>query len=51
MDDRRVVIRVPMKDNIESLNDSELQEIINDFDNLSTDKTIVRLSGRLVAKR
>jgi hypothetical protein len=35
MDDSGVVIRVPMKDNIESLNDSELQEIINDFmDNL-----------------
>ena len=33
MDDSRVVIRVPMKDNIESLNDSELQEIINDFMN------------------
>lgn len=35
MDDSGVVIRVPMKDNIESLNDSELQEIINHFmDNL-----------------
>ena len=29
----------------------QTQEIINDFDKLSTDKKIVRLSGRLVAKR
>ena len=31
MTDEGVVIRVSMKDNIESLSDSELQEIINDF--------------------
>jgi hypothetical protein len=31
MNDEGVVIRVSMKDNIESLSDSELQEIINDF--------------------
>lgn len=31
MNDEGVVIRIPMKDNIESLSDSELQEIINDF--------------------